>query len=218
MRANRITSGFTLIELAIASSLLGVVLTGLMLMFASTNRAQSSTVMEAELDADIRRTLDKIAGLVSLSSRGNVLPAAPGAESPFSTSQIDFQDPTGFAGGVAVWGTTQRIGFQYSPVDPDDGVDNDRNGLVDDGRVVWTTNLGLPGQQSTILAVGVPEFFAGETLNGTDQNGNGLIDERGLAFDFHLNSVTIRLTLSRIGDRGRLFTRWGQRTVSFHNL
>jgi hypothetical protein len=217
MRPNRSTSGFSLVELAIAASLLAVVVGGAMMVFDSTGRACQSMAIDSELLTSARRTLNRIAELVRLSRRSNVLPAVPGAESPFSTSQIDFQPAAGFAGGAAVWGASQRIEFQYSPTDPDDGVDNDGNGLVDDGRVVWTTNLGLPGERSTVLSHWVPEFQAQETQDGTDQNGNGLIDERGISFDFAGSRLTIRLTLERVANGRRHLMQSAQRTIAFRN-
>jgi prepilin-type N-terminal cleavage/methylation domain-containing protein len=213
----RLRSGFTLVELTIALSLAGVVTAGMLMVYDSTNRAYQSTALATELDAGARRTLDRIGELLLASRRGSVVPAPPGAEAPFSTSQVDFQAATAFAGGAVLWGNTQRIEFQYSPSDPDDGIDNDNNGVVDDGRVVWTTNLGLPGQRSVVLSNWVSEYFAGETPDGTDENGNGLIDERGLAFDFQGERVTIRLTLERVVNGGRRLTQTIQRTIAFRN-
>jgi prepilin-type N-terminal cleavage/methylation domain-containing protein len=209
--------GFSLVELAVAMALAGVVTAGALMVLDSTSRAYRSTAMAAELDADGRRALNRITELLITSGRSNIVPAPPGAEAPFSTGQLDFQTVTSFVGGAAVWSSTQRLEFQHSPSDPDDGVDNDGNGLIDDGRVVWTTNLGLPGQRTLVLARWVRELQARETPDGTDENGNGLIDEPGLSFDFLGDRLTIRLTLERVVGRRRLITRTLERTVAFRN-
>ncbi len=51
-------------------------------------------------------------------------------------------------------------------------------------RVVW----------NGITLCEVAPFLEGEIPNGMDDNGNGLIDERGLSFTFDRHSVRIRLT------------------------
>ena len=48
----------------------------------------------------------------------------------------------------------------------DDGLDNNGNGLVDEGQVVWITDLGLPGQRAVVLC-----NWVSEALDGTSQYG-----------------------------------------------
>ncbi|MFN0006330.1 MAG: type II secretion system protein J [Planctomycetota bacterium] len=218
MNQPRSTSGFTLLELGIAVSMLGVLLVGAVSIFESTRRVHEATTTDVDLESNVQRTLERIADLLQRSRRSNVLPASPGAQAPFSASQVDFTSVTSFVGGAAVWGAAQRIEFQYSPTDPDDGLDNDGDGIIDDGAVVWTTDLGLPTQRSMILCRGVTEFANGETQDATDQNGNGLIDERGLSFDFQGSSVTVRLTVSRVLNASRQSTRSAQRMITLRNI
>jgi prepilin-type N-terminal cleavage/methylation domain-containing protein len=216
MRARRATRGFSLVELAIAVALLGLVSGGVLMVFDSTNRAFQSANASIELSRSARRTVDRLAEIVAYSRRSSVSPAAPGAQAPFSTRQIDFQTAQAFAGGAAVWSNTQRLEFRYSPFDPDDGVDNDRNGVIDDGQVVWTTDLGLAEERSVVLARGVRELQARELANGADDDANGLIDEPGLCFDFDGQRIVVRLTLERVL-AGRRLTRSAVRSVTFRN-
>jgi hypothetical protein len=49
----------------------------------------------------------------------------------------------------------------------------------------------------------VSEYLEGERPNGTDDNGNGLIDERGLCITVENGIYTIRLTVVGKDSRGR---------------
>jgi hypothetical protein len=115
------------------------------------------------------------------------------------------------------WSPTERIGFQYRPGEIDDGIDNGGNGIVDDGQVVWTLNLGLPDQSSSVLADGVTEYVEGETLNNLDDNRNGLIDETGLCFTVDASSVVVRLSLAARSTGGVLVTKTVEKRVYFRN-
>jgi hypothetical protein len=115
------------------------------------------------------------------------------------------------------WSPAERIGFQLRPGEIDNGVDDDGDGIVDDGRVVWTQDVGLASQTSTSWAEGVTEYFAGEIQNNLDDNGNGLIDERGLCFTVDASSVVVRLTLQARSVNGILVTKSVQKRVFFRN-
>jgi hypothetical protein len=77
------------------------------------------------------------------------------------------------------------------------GVDDNKNGLVDEGQLVLTRNNGQANQQSVVLAHRVAKLLEGETLNHADDNGNGLIDESGFCVFREGNLLRIRLTLQR---------------------
>ena len=209
-------AGMTLLEVAITLSLLGVVGTGIFMVLDSTSSAVETGVTSSELTAQGRRAMDRMTELLSQTRRASVLPAAPGAQAPASTRRIDFPRVVGFNAGVAAWSNTERLEFQYVPGEVDDGVDNNGNGLIDEGRVVWTTDLGLPTQRSVNLVSSVSEFFDGEFLDGfNDENGNGLVDERGLCFEFDGDLVRIRLSLQAGDGNGAVIVRTFVRAVAF---
>ena len=79
-------------------------------------------------------------------------------------------------------------------------------------QVVWSQNPGDPDERRVVWSNVVRPFLEGEIQNGTDDNQNGLIDEKGLNFTLQGNRVTIRLTLERARNAGsdlcgRLMTR-----------
>ena len=205
--------GFTLVELAVAMVLLSVIGGLFFLTTETTSNATRTGVAVAELDARALRALDRVCESLK-SSSGDLV--TPKAASPFSGTQLDFKRGLGADGaGKVVWGPLERFALVYD--EANDGVDNDGDGLVDEGKLVWTEKPGLAGSRSSVVCEGVREYLAGEKLDGNDENGNGLIDERGFALVFDGNRVTVRLTLeSRDGD-GHPLSTTVQRSVVFRN-
>ena len=63
----------------------------------------------------------------------------------------------------------------------------------------------------------VRPFLEGEQMNGVDDNGNGLIDEKGLVFTLDGSRVTVRLTLERKSETGELITRTVETMITCRN-
>jgi prepilin-type N-terminal cleavage/methylation domain-containing protein len=206
-------AGFTLIEMSIALVLMSV-LGGLYFMTTkSTTNAVGTGVAVAELDARVVRVVDRVCESLKSSSDDLVTPQAT---APFSSNEIEFKRGLGAdAGGAVVWGPLERFVLQYD--EANDGLDDDGDGLVDEGRLVWLENPGTATERTTILCQGVREYLEGETFDGDDENSNGLIDERGFALDFAGDRVTVRLTLVALDRSGHPLTSSAQRSVVFRN-
>ena len=216
MGANRArrSGGFTLIEVALVVALFGTIFGSVIFVFRSSTRACQVGSTEGNLEAIVNRVLDRIAERLQASSHTTVTPSLV---APFSSPTIDFQRSIGYAAGVTTWSPTERIGFQFRPGELDNGIDDDGDGIVDDGRVVWTQNVGLPNETSTSWAEGVTKFLQGEIQNNLDDNGNGLIDERGLCFTVDVSSVVVRLTLQARSANNVRITKTVQKRVFFRN-
>ncbi len=142
----------------------------------------------------------------------------PMLEAPFHSEWIDYQRVTGFVAGARELGPPERIILEYSPIDPNNGLDDDGNGVVDDCLIVWYENPGLANERRVVLSRWIPEFLENEIGgNLIDDNGNGLDDERGLSFDFSSDRVTIRVTLQQSDSNGVLITRSLSRTLTLRN-
>jgi hypothetical protein len=115
------------------------------------------------------------------------------------------------------WGDPRTVRFEYENGELDDGVDNNNNGLADEGVVVWIENAGQPDERRSVWASGVREYLAGETFNGEDDNENGLSDEAGLSFAIDDDVLTIRLTLEDRGPSGVLITKSTETSVHVRN-
>lgn len=209
------TTGFTLTEAVMSLALLGVISGSLTMVFRANSRAVHTGSRSSELSALALRGLEEVCERLLSSSREQ---CDPQLDTPWHTPVVDYQRAVGRAGNAIAWGSPERIEFQYAPGEVDDGVDNDGNGLIDEGRVVWLENPGLANERSLVLCNWVREYLEGETPDGLDENGNQLRDEEGLAFEFEGNQVTVRLTLERPDREGFLITHTVERTIAFRNL
>jgi hypothetical protein len=88
------------------------------------------------------------------------------------------------------------------PSETDNGADDDGDGLIDEGMIEFTRDLGAGTERIVRWARGVREYLAGENPNVADDNANGLTDERGLSFSLTGRILTIRLTLQAVGAKG----------------
>ena len=79
--------------------------------------------------------------------------------------------------------------------------------LIDECEAVLVMDENGPDEQTIVLAHEIREFLEGETQNGLDDNGNGLVDERGLCFERTGDDLALRLTLESRDREGRLVTR-----------
>jgi hypothetical protein len=213
---NHARRGSTLIEVAVASSLLVVVGSTAILAARSTNQAYRTETAIAELERVGRQAMAEVEAGLRAADAGAVTPAA--VQSPFSSSSVEFARCTGFAGGAIQFGPPERLVFEQDPLDPDDGVDDDGDGTIDEGRLVWIENPGTAGEVRRVLAPWVAESAAREEQgNGVDDNGNGLIDEGGFSVVFEGSLATVRLTLVRRDQAGFLAEHEMTRTVGLRN-
>jgi prepilin-type N-terminal cleavage/methylation domain-containing protein len=208
-------SGFSVIELAVSMSLLALVLAIAMQFGDAVSSGSSTATAAAEADASASRALAAIADRVEDSGTG-WFSAALGA--PFSSSDLTYDRVVGWdeVGGVPAT-VVEQIVLEPSPTDPDNGLDDDGDGTIDDCVVVWIRDPGGANERQVICR-GVPELLAGEIAgNGLDDNGNGLLDERGLAFDFFGSGLRVQLSVVERDKEGRALLRTVQRSVWFRN-
>jgi hypothetical protein len=214
-RKNHARTGTTLIEVALASSLLVVVGSTAILAARSTTQAYRTETTIAELDRVGRQAMAEVEAGLQAADAGAVTPAAVSA--PFSSSSIEFARCTGFAAAIQ-YGPAERLVFEQDPLDPDDGVDDDGDGTIDEGRLVWLENPGTAAEVRRVLVPWVAESASREEQgNGLDDNGNGLIDESGFSVVFEGSLATVRLTLVRRDQAGFLVEHEIARTIALRN-
>ena len=130
------------------------------------------------------------------------------ADVPFWDDEVIFDqitDVSEFDGSIVTVPT--RIALEYQTGEVNDGVDNNGNGVADEGTLVLYRSWGLADQRRVVLCRWVGEYAAGETGNGADDNGNGLADERGLRFSRVGDVITISLSLERPDSNARALVR-----------
>ena len=189
-------AGFTLLELLVTVALLALVAVKATMLVRMSAESQSEDMGALVLEDQARRVMDQVAFAVMGASRERLF---PGDETPLDSSELRFEVNLGVEDGEVVWSDPQVIelasGTQLAW--------RERPDAADERRVVWC-NVVRP-------------FLQGELVNGVDDNGNGLVDERGLSFVLDGDSVTIRLTLELTGRAGARTSRTLTSVVTCRN-
>lgn len=191
------SAGFTVLEIVIALTILAMVAANVLMVERSSTKAFEAGTSMSSLDMQLERTMDRIA-LALMAARKDSL--APGSAAPLWDKQVTFDQSKGFEDGAEVIGDTERIELISGP---EQIVWKQRPDTLDERKVVWTN--------------WVREYFKDETLNGVDDDLNGLTDEAGLSFTVDGNRVTIRLTLEREGPNHTMLKRTQETTVTCRN-
>jgi len=208
--------GLTLVEVLITALILIMLVGAVGLTVKSGSGAYSQGVSTAEVEAQARRMVDRIARELLDADRSSLLLAPP---APFGATSIDYNRCEGYAAGAMLVGPTRRIRLVLQPGELDNGIDDNGNGLVDECRLELLPDaFGEPDQ---VVGWGgfVREYLEGELPNGVDDNGNGLVDERGLCltYDSTRGVLTVRLTLERLDPLQRPITRTVETAVEVRN-
>jgi hypothetical protein len=204
----------TVVELLLAMTLLAAVLGVPAMLLRSGSSAYAVENASAET-AELART-----GIDRIVTRLETSIATSFGVAPIRSNSVSYQRSIGFLAGALAPapGPTETIQFEYTATDADDGIDNDGDGLIDEGRVVWLENPGAANERRVSLVEGVVETFPGEIPgNGVDDNGNGMVDESGLWFDVQVGRITVYLGISRPGPGGSIVTRQLRRVIAFRN-
>jgi hypothetical protein len=217
MPSHRSTSGgMTLVEVVLGLTLFATFASSVFLAVDLSSSSYRTETVAARLDSQARKVLDGLSERLRETDFETITPAPLAA--PASADTIDFQRARGFAGGVTQWGPTERLAFEYETGEADDGLDNDGDGLIDEGRLVWLENPETAAERRTVLCSHVSESLEDELPgNGIDDNGNGLIDERGFCLAFVGDRVVVRISLEERDRVGRPIRHTSSRTVTPRN-
>jgi prepilin-type N-terminal cleavage/methylation domain-containing protein len=212
-RSRRSSSGFTLIESLIAVTLLAVLFLAVAQTSSRASDAFDEGSAEHALSTSTHRCLEHITQVIEFADGGILA----GLSANLSKDTVSFQTPIGWAGTEPEWSETMFIRTESETGELNDGLDNDGDELVDELQIVQVENEGQPDERRIVLARGVAKLFEGEIANTLDDNGNGLIDERGLSFSATESVVTVRLTCQRRDEAGRLLTKTAETAVRLRN-
>jgi hypothetical protein len=191
-------AGFTAIEAIIAASLFVILFSSAILAARGGLGAFRTTQGTGDAETRARRALDR-AVFELMSTGGSTL--IPDPTTDFGTSALQFRQAIGVNGTAPLWSTDRSLVFEYAEGEADDGVDNDGNGLVDDGVLVFTRDVGGTNTR-VILCRGVRELLEGEDANGDDDNGNGVTDEAGFNVHREGDVLYVRLSLEEPVETG----------------
>lgn len=195
LRARRSRAGFSLLELSMAVSLFAVVmgsaltlvLDGRDLARASQQRASATRKAQAALD----RALDELR-----EASEAITPDPSGAS---GADNLQFQVPLTVNGSVVTWSGVRILRFEADPADPLGGGDQDSDGLIDEGRLVFVRDAGALNERRVVLANNVPLRDPDELVNNADDDGDGVSDEGGFNVRRVGGVLTLRLVVSEPG-------------------
>jgi len=212
--ARRSRAGNTLVEVLISALLLGsLMLVAGLAMDRTMDLFHQRSATEA-VSSSAHRMLQRVAAEFAFARQASLVPAPPVND---GTSALSFQKCLGVQAGAVAWSTRFAVEWEREPGEADDGADNDGDGLVDEGQLVWIQDEGLPAEQRVVWGHGLCELLPGETFNGIDEDKDGLIDERGLCFSIQDEVLTIRIGLQGAGLDGTTVTRVVETSVRLRN-
>lgn len=193
-------AGWSLVELAIGMSLLGIAFLLSVAGFEATGQELSASQLQDATQAQAQRAAQRVTRELLSAGVSVMVPSATG---DFGTEEMDFRQATGLEAGVIAWSEPMRVQLEYDPGELDDGLDNDGDGLADEGRLVLLRNADSDEEERVVLCHDVREFLEGETLDGEDDNGNGVVDERGFNLHWENGVLWLRLSLERTNALGQ---------------
>ncbi|MBI2901588.1 MAG: prepilin-type N-terminal cleavage/methylation domain-containing protein [Planctomycetes bacterium] len=163
---------FTLIEVMIATAILAVVVVMVYAMLKSSTDAFAAGGRRAGLNKQARDLLDRLAAEIADAGVSTLQPPFPNG-----ATALTFRRNTGYTGGAITFGAPITYAFAYEPGEYDNGIDDNQDGRVDEGRLVRTENNG----DSVILSRDIAEG--------------------GITFTQAGNTVRIVLTLELLDER-----------------
>jgi hypothetical protein len=207
-------AGHSLVEVTIAATILALVLISVTTLATASDRA-ADTGTAAALLGD--RSADAMERLFVELRTAELESLTPDPLPDLAVDELTYRTAIGFEDNEVIWSTDRRLGFEYAAGEEDNGLDDNGNGLVDEGVVVLTEDVGGPEERERILTRRVRERVEGEEDNGLDDNGNGLVDERGFYVERVGETLILRLSLERRDSQGRVLSRIAQTATRLRN-
>lgn len=204
-------AGFTLLELVISVGIVSVMATIALMIQNTGNSALEASNLQLEAEGKARRGIERVAQELERAIVMNLFTNFTAA-APHSPS-LTYLDAGGLVDGELVPGSVTHIAWESDPRDPDNGIDDDGDGLVDEGVIAMWREVGEDDQVRVVLCNDVTEFFPGEIENGADDDGNGLIDESGFHFERDGNLITVRVSVAIVVSDGTRVARTAETSI-----
>jgi len=208
-------AGFTLVELAISTGILGLMMGFLFMVQISGQKAAAQARQNDEVGGRLTRALERAHDETRFVINDLIWEDLSGAAT--FTKVLTFQSVASLDGGVMTPTDVTRIEVLMEGSEADDGIDNDGDGLIDEGALWLTRDVGGPAEQSVILCKGVTEYYDGEALGNGDENGNLLVDEPGFHVERDGDRLVFRLTVEGVKQDGVRVLRSGEASVHVRN-
>lgn len=213
-RAPASRAGFSLVELLLAVALLSIVLASTAIVSSTGYRTYRASSAQSSAESRARRGLDRAATEL----RRAVADTVPNPGGNLGMDLVEFRQAVGIDGtGNLQLGPLMRLALELDAGEPANGLDDDGDGLVDEGELVLTRDVGGPAQTRVVLVRPVRALLEGEATNLADDNGNGLVDERGFCVERVGELLTLRLTIEDFEPSGRRILRTVETSIRLRN-
>ncbi len=172
--------GFTLLEILIALTILGLLLSSVGLLANGSKNAFSRGTTVSAMELRTGLTSDVIQRELSLALTGSL---SPEIQSGQRVTELTYVRAVGWEGETTITTAPRTLRIEFDTAEANNGADDDGDGLIDEGILVLIEDVGLPTERRRVLARGLAEYAEGEIFNGVDDNGDGLADESGFAIE-----------------------------------
>ena len=181
-------------------TILVLLLTNAYMVTRAGKSAADSGLFKLALEEEIHLTVDRISLAIMGADETEIDGAGHGN---LPSEHIEYLTNHGMTDGRVVHGPLEEIQWLQKP------------GSTEDGKVVWRESVSLPEEREINWSNSVPSSGEDETGNNfTDDNGNGLLDERGLAFVKVGSRINVHVTVERPNKSGQREAT--SKTVNIH--
>jgi prepilin-type N-terminal cleavage/methylation domain-containing protein len=209
LRSKSGRSGFTLVEIVICAVIISMILGAITMFDASNRRTLERCAVSGTAQEQAHRALERVLHELVGASISRFVPDPTG---PLGSNEIVFERSNGVtATGAVVWSSRTRIALVMDTGETLNGLDDDRNGLVDERMLTVTYDHGTLSAATHVIAHRLPAQFPDEPANGVDDNGNGVVDENGFNVQRVGNLLNVRLAVQVRGAGG--WVSWSENSV-----
>lgn len=180
-------AGYTLVEVLVASAILLLLMVNVAMVTRAGKTAAQSGVFNMSLDDELNLTMERISFAVMAADSDDVDGAG---SAPITTETIEFSSTLGLSDGTVVRGPVEEISWLPT--------------TAEDGRIVWREQPTTPEERTVNWSSAVPHVGQDEIDgNGSDDNDNGVQDEKGLGFTKLGGFVSVYVTVERLNGDGK---------------
>jgi len=187
LRAEMKRSGLTLLEVVIASAILAMLTSLLYVTLKSSTDGYTAGSLQAGLNAQSRNLLEDMSWDLADAGVGTLSPAFASG-----STTLTFQRNVGYSSGAIAFGSSITYAFAYEPGESDNGLDDNGDGRIDEGRLI-------------------------RTENGDSVVVSRDLSENGILFTQTGNTVRVQLTLEKPDDRGGVVRYARETTIQVRN-
>jgi len=180
-------AGVSLMELMIAIVIVAILTVMTYVLLFASIQSFSAGVTAAALNGQARDLLERLFAEIVDAGISSLQPPFPNG-----SSSLTFQRNLGYSAGALTFDTPATLSFAYAPGEANDGIDNNNDGRIDEGRLMRIKD--------------------GDTVVLSNDLAEG-----GIAFTQNGNAIRIVVTLEKVESPGRVLRTVSEVTVQVRN-